>query len=264
MEASSVRGGDAGLRAAAKACAAACNRAVRSQSRNDGRGCGLCRWCCPSICGSCWFRWASRDFITRPMLRAQSSVKSIAPVVVLAAALVGLWYWNRREGNSTVAFAGLWLLVGLAPALYLRNFGNGDFVRDRYMYLPSIGFAILAAMGLRRLPSIKGWSAQAVQGCAAARAVRWLCGRLACAAGVLGKRSAAAGARASAVSGESVCGWRGWRKSTASGARMIARLSWRGVGGKGPSGVWLWAAGAGGSLHSRGSIRRRPRVARIG
>ena len=96
----------------------------------------------------------------------------VAPVVVLGSALVGLWYWNRREGNSTVAFAGLWLLVGLAPALYLRNFGNGDFVRDRYMYLPSIGFAILAALALRRLPSIKGWSAQAVQGCA----VLVLCG----------------------------------------------------------------------------------------
>jgi protein O-mannosyl-transferase len=57
------------------------------------------------------------------------------------------------------------LLVGLAPALYLRNFGNGDFVRDRYMYLPSIGFAILAAVGLRSLPSIKAWSAQTVQCC---------------------------------------------------------------------------------------------------
>jgi protein O-mannosyl-transferase len=87
----------------------------------------------------------------------------VLPVVVLAAVLGGLWYWNRREGNSTVAFAGLWLLVALAPALYLRNFGNGDFVRDRYMYLPSIGFAILAAVGLRRLPSIKGWTAQTVQ-----------------------------------------------------------------------------------------------------
>src|SRR5207302_1251853 len=59
------------------------------------------------------------------------------PAAVLGAALIGLWYWNRRAGNSIVAFAGLWLLVGLAPALYLRNFGNGDFVRDRYMYLPS-------------------------------------------------------------------------------------------------------------------------------
>ena len=101
----------------------------------------------------------------------------VAPVLVLGAALVGLWYWNRREGNSTVAFAGLWLLVGLAPALYLRNFGNGDFVRDRYMYLPSIGFAILAALGLRRLPSIKRWNAQAVQGCA----VVVLCGGYVCA-----------------------------------------------------------------------------------
>jgi protein O-mannosyl-transferase len=101
----------------------------------------------------------------------------VAPVVVLGAALVGLWCWNRREGNSTVAFAGLWLLVGLAPALYLRNFGNGDFVRDRYMYLPSIGFAILAAVALRRLPSIKGWGAQAVQGCA----VLVLCGGYVCA-----------------------------------------------------------------------------------
>lgn len=101
----------------------------------------------------------------------------VAPALVLGAATVGLWYWNRREANSRVAFAGLWLLIGLAPALYLRNFGNGDFVRDRYMYLPSIGFAILAAMGLRRLPPVKGWSAQAVQGCA----VFVLCGGYLCA-----------------------------------------------------------------------------------
>jgi tetratricopeptide (TPR) repeat protein len=101
----------------------------------------------------------------------------VLPAAVLGAVLLGFWYWNRREGNSTVAFAGLWLLVGLAPALYLPNFDNGNFVRDRYMYLPSIGFAILAAMGLRRLPSIKGWSAQAVQGFA----VLVLCGGYVCA-----------------------------------------------------------------------------------
>ena len=101
----------------------------------------------------------------------------VLPVLVLGAAVAGLWYWNRSEGNSTVAFAGLWLLVGLAPALYLRNFGNGDFVRDRYMYLPSIGFAILAAMGLRRLPSLKLWRAPAVQGFA----VLVLCASYACA-----------------------------------------------------------------------------------
>jgi tetratricopeptide (TPR) repeat protein len=101
----------------------------------------------------------------------------VAPAVVLAAALIGLWHWNRNQGNSVVAFAGLWLLVSIAPALYLRNFSSGDFVRDRYMYLPSIGFAILAAIGLRRLPSIKRWRAQVVQGCA----VLVLCGGYLCA-----------------------------------------------------------------------------------
>jgi len=87
----------------------------------------------------------------------------LLPAAMLAALAAGLWYWSRREQDPTVAFAGLWLLVGLAPALYLRNFGNGDFVRDRYIYLPSIGFAILAAKGLRMLPSLRKWSAKTVQ-----------------------------------------------------------------------------------------------------
>lgn len=87
----------------------------------------------------------------------------IVPTVVLGTVSAALWYWNRREKDSTVAFAGLWLLVGLAPALYLRNFGNGDFVRDRYIYLPSIGFAILVAKGLRLLPPIQRWSGKSVQ-----------------------------------------------------------------------------------------------------
>jgi protein O-mannosyl-transferase len=87
----------------------------------------------------------------------------LIPVAALSAVAAGLWYWNRREKDSIVAFAALWLVVGLAPALYLRNFGNGDFVRDRYIYLPSIGFAILAAKLLRGLPSISRWNAKGVQ-----------------------------------------------------------------------------------------------------
>jgi protein O-mannosyl-transferase len=91
----------------------------------------------------------------------------VAPAALLASVLVGVWYWNRRARDPIIAFAGLWLLVALAPALYLRNFSNGDFVRDRYMYLPSIGFAILAAIGLRSLPSFQGWNSRSVQICAA-------------------------------------------------------------------------------------------------
>jgi len=98
-----------------------------------------------------------------PYVAHTISAKVIVPMLALAFVSLGLWYWNRREGESRVAFAGIWMLAGLAPALYLRNFGNGDFVRDRYIYLPSIGFAMLLAMGLRRLPSIRQWNARVVQ-----------------------------------------------------------------------------------------------------
>ena len=98
-----------------------------------------------------------------PYVVGASLTQFVLPVALLGALAIGLWYWNRREHNSTVVFSAMWLLVGLVPALYSPKFGNGDFVRDRYMYLPSIGFAILLATGLRRLPSIRNWSARAVQ-----------------------------------------------------------------------------------------------------
>jgi len=103
-----------------------------------------------------------------PYVTSQIISQLVVPVLALGALVAALWYWNRGEGKSTVAFMGLWFLIGLAPALYLRTFANGDFVRDRYVYLPSVGFAILLAMALRSLPSIKGWSAPAVQGAVAA------------------------------------------------------------------------------------------------
>jgi protein O-mannosyl-transferase len=101
-----------------------------------------------------------------PYVTTQIFSQFVLPVLLLAAVAGLIYFWARKTGDWVVVFAGCWLLVGLAPALYLRNFGNGDFVRDRYIYLPSIGFAILAAKGLRSLPSLKAWSATAVQGVA--------------------------------------------------------------------------------------------------
>lgn len=101
-----------------------------------------------------------------PYVTGDVFMQVVVPLLALAAIVAMLWYWNRREQGSGVAFAACWLLVGLAPALWLRNFGNGDFVRDRYVYLPSVGFSILLAMACRRLPPIKEWSAKAVQSCA--------------------------------------------------------------------------------------------------
>jgi len=102
-----------------------------------------------------------------PYVTIQIVAKFVLPLALLVAITALIYYWARRSGNWLIRFAGLWLLVGLGPALYLRNFGNGDFVRDRYMYLPSIGFAILAAIAFQYLPAIKGWSARKVQAASA-------------------------------------------------------------------------------------------------
>jgi protein O-mannosyl-transferase len=99
-----------------------------------------------------------------PYVSTEILAKFVLPLLLLLVLTALIFYWARHTGDWRVAFAGLWLLIGLAPALYLRNFGNGDFVRDRYMYLPSVGFCILLAMGLRMIPPLKSWSASAVQG----------------------------------------------------------------------------------------------------
>jgi len=103
-----------------------------------------------------------------PYMSSQTVTQFLLPLTALAAVAASLWFWHRRQRNSTVAFATGWFLVSLAPALYLRNFSDGDFVRDRYVYLPSVGFAILAAMAIVSLPAIGRWSAPTVQACAAA------------------------------------------------------------------------------------------------
>ena len=161
-----------------------------------------------------------------PYVTTQIFSQFVLPVMLLAAVAGLIYFWARKTSDWVVAFAGCWLLVGLAPALYLRNFGNGDFVRDRYIYLPSIGFAILIAKGLRRLPSFSNWSAHTVQACAA----------------LVHAAATCAHPFLSRCIGITIFCWcdaasrcirgirmrlRGLRKSTASGARTTSRLSWR-------------------------------------
>lgn len=72
---------------------------------------------------------------------------------VLALLLVGaaLWYWQHRSGSREVRFALVWICVPLLPLLNLSVFQVGDLVHDRYLYLPSLGFALLVAVALERL-----------------------------------------------------------------------------------------------------------------
>lgn len=136
----------------------------------------------------------------------------LLPVLALAALSAGLWYWNRREGNSTVVFVTCWFMVGLAPALYLRNFWERRFC-PRPLCLPSIGRVRDPAGD--GAPEIACHSPIQRASRADRRGRSLMSGvhrRLIGSAGLLGERPIGAGARAIAVSGKSLhYGWAGRR-----------------------------------------------------
>jgi tetratricopeptide (TPR) repeat protein len=77
-------------------------------------------------------------------------VNFFLPVAAAAAALLGLWFWSRRSEAAGIASA--WLLLPLAPPLLaISHFRFYDLVHDRYLYLPSVGLALLIALALRKL-----------------------------------------------------------------------------------------------------------------
>lgn len=66
----------------------------------------------------------------------------------LACGLFGLYLaWK----SPRAAFAGVWFFLPMVLLLNLRVFPPGEIVHDRYMYFPSVGFALLVALGLQTL-----------------------------------------------------------------------------------------------------------------
>jgi protein O-mannosyl-transferase len=98
-----------------------------------------------------------------PYVQSVDFVKFTVPLLVIFGVAAAIWWWSRRTGDRLIAFAGLWTVITLVPVLYLRTFGNGDFVRDRYVYLPSVGFVILLAKAIRLLPPVKKLSSRTLQ-----------------------------------------------------------------------------------------------------
>jgi tetratricopeptide (TPR) repeat protein len=74
-------------------------------------------------------------------------------LAVIAATLVVWYLWTRRDSPKeaeTIAFACLWMVLTLLPALNFRLFPENEIAHDRYVYLASVGFAILVAVALRQ------------------------------------------------------------------------------------------------------------------
>jgi len=88
----------------------------------------------------------------------------ILPAASLAviAAVLAFWYlWTRRDSPceaDTIAFACLWMILTILPVLNLRLLPENEIAHDRYIYLASVGFAILAGIALRQAVRAAGGS----------------------------------------------------------------------------------------------------------
>jgi protein O-mannosyl-transferase len=81
------------------------------------------------------------------------SLGFILPVIGLIALLALFW---RFRGSRTVLFGGLWFAVHLLPVLNLKALTQEFLVQERYVYIPSLGFSLVAAIAVSALP-VEKW-----------------------------------------------------------------------------------------------------------
>lgn len=85
-----------------------------------------------------------------PFASGAGEARFLVPVALLVALSALLWIYRRRVGGPM--WLGLALLFApLLPVLNLRVFHQDYIVQDRYLYLPSVGLCLIAALMLTRL-----------------------------------------------------------------------------------------------------------------
>jgi protein O-mannosyl-transferase len=68
------------------------------------------------------------------------------PLFVISAMVACLFAACRRTSDSAIPAAAVWLAIPLLPVLDIALFYRDDFLHDRYLYLPSVGLAILCGV----------------------------------------------------------------------------------------------------------------------
>ena len=97
-------------------------------------------------------------FYDAPYVTQPTAMNFWLPFAAVSVVALALWGLARR--SVTARFAVVWLVLPIIPLLNLAVFPEGDISHDRYLYLPSVGFSIIVALGLRAIhlgkPTIVG------------------------------------------------------------------------------------------------------------
>ncbi|MEK6323447.1 MAG: tetratricopeptide repeat protein [Acidobacteriota bacterium] len=83
------------------------------------------------------------------MVKSPLDLRFIVPFVGLIGLVFGVW---QLRGSIVARFAILWFGINLLPVLNLNAFGEDFLVQERYVYIPSMGFSLLLALGLTKIP----------------------------------------------------------------------------------------------------------------
>jgi protein O-mannosyl-transferase len=83
------------------------------------------------------------------MIKSPLSLSFILPTLFVIALIAGLW---RLRESAIARFAILWFAIHLLPVLNLSAFAEDFLVQERYVYIASLGFSLLVAMALVKIP----------------------------------------------------------------------------------------------------------------
>ncbi len=99
-----------------------------------------------------------------PYVQRAASAAFLVPATLLLASVVVLGLVIRRIENARLAlFACCWMVLPVLPVLWLRAYAEGDIAHDRYLYFPSVGFALLVSLALAQAAQHWGTNAEAIQ-----------------------------------------------------------------------------------------------------
>jgi Tfp pilus assembly protein PilF len=100
------------------------------------------------------------EFYDTPYVKSPGLLNFVLPLAAVVIAVIALWWAIRRVKNDrdrrTLAFACAWIVIPILPVLNIATFRPGDLIHDRYLFLPTIGVAILVACGLRKIRAGSG------------------------------------------------------------------------------------------------------------
>jgi protein O-mannosyl-transferase len=76
-------------------------------------------------------------------VRSIADPRAIVGILFVATTCIAIGYGFRRAPSA--AFAALWIFITLLPVMNIYALGRNVFA-ERYLYLPSVGFCLLAAL----------------------------------------------------------------------------------------------------------------------